>query len=469
MTAVARTARTQGRALPYAGFLLAAVLLGWGLALSPMITAIAAVGIALVSVVALRPALAASFLIVASLLLAGIDRGVLIPFLRPQEAVLGLVVVGLLVSVVGGAVTGRMRLTLRFDRIDVALIAMALAASVLPLALMVWRNEPKIELDDLLYALQLWKFYAVFLVVRAGVRTPEEVGRCLWITMAAAAVVGLLGILQSLGLFGVQQIMTDYFKPVDEDAESFDLTRATSTVGSPFSVGDVMIFAMAIAAAFLTRGHPRQLLLGGLAAFFLLCAFSSGQFSIVIGIVVAVVAFGLISRRLGRAVGGLLIIAVIAGIVLQPVIENRLRSFDNSAGIPSSWQGRIENLEVFFLPVLEEDRRWLTGVRPAARVPAPENWRTYVYIESGYVWLVWAGGLWLLLAFLAFLVVGMRRMARVARSRDDPVGVAAVAGFTALAVIGVLMILDVHLTLRGAGEVSFALLALGSRLPESDS
>ena len=469
MTAVARTRPAAGRFLLYGALVVTAVLLGAALGLDPYIAGVAATAIGLVVLVAVRPVVGAALLIVASLLMAGIDRGVLIPLLRPQEAVLGLVILGLALSFGAGVITGRHRLALRFERLDAVLLLLAVFASVLPLTVMYVRGDPRIESDDVLYALQLWKFYAVFVVFRVGVRTPQEVGRCLWIAMGSALVVGLVGVLQSLNLFGVQELMTVYFKPTEESAESFDLTRATSTVGSPFAVGDIMTFSSAIAAAFLVRGHRRRLVLGMLAGFFLFAAISSGQFSIAIGILTAVVAFGLIHRRLGRAVGALLVIAVIGGVVLQPVIENRLQAFNNASGLPRSWQGRVDNLQTYFLPVLAEDDRWLTGVRPAARVATDEAFRGgYIWIESGYVWLLWTGGVALLLTFVAFMLIAMRRMGRVARARDDAIGVAAGASFTALSVIAVLMVIDVHLTLRGSAELSFSLLALGHPRPPED-
>lgn len=466
VTALTRPRLTIGGVVGALVTLSIALLMAVGAALAPWATLVIALGLTVIAAVVLHPPLAASLLIVASLLLAGVDRGVLLPLLRPQEAILALVVIGLLVHrFVGVSLFGGIRLALRFDRIDAAILGMALASSVLPLGFMLLRDRA-IELDDVLYALQLWKFYAVFVVVRISVRTPDEVRRCLWTIMGSGLVVGVIGLLQALGLFGVQDLMTEYFKPVDEAASSFEsLTRATSTVGSPFAVGDVMTFCMAIAAGLLIRGNNRRVLLGSLAAVFLVSAMSSGQFSIAIGVLVAVVAFGLITRRLGRSLAGLLVIAMVAGLVLQPVIQNRLSAFDSPSGLPRSWEGRVANLETFFLPLLKEDLNWVTGVRPAARVPAPENWREYVYMESGHVWLLWTGGIFFFLAFVIFLAVAMSKMAQVARARSDAIGVAAIASFTALAVIAVLMILDVHLTLRGAGELSFALLALGLPRP----
>lgn len=430
--------------------------------MAPGRTVVIAAGLGLITVVALSPPFGVYLVLVATLLLAGIDRGVLIPLLRPQEAVMVLVALGIVLHVfVSPTLLGERRIRLTFDRVDGVLLFLAVSGSLLPLAFMLIR-EREIAQDDVLYALQMWKLYAVFLIARSSIRTPSEVNRCLWVAMAAAAIVALVGIFQSLGLFGVQGLMTSYFKPLEDNASSFDLTRATSTVGSAFAVGDIMLFCLAIAAGFLVRGHHRRVTLAALAALFVFGAVSAGQFSIIIGLGVTVLIFSAITRRVGRSLLAFAAVGIVAATVLQPVIDNRLQEFENrGSGLPRTWQGRLDNLETFFWSELTSDLNWVTGVRPDARVPAPEPWREWVYIESGHTWLLWTGGIVFLLAFFIFLAVAMPLVARAARGRKDAVGVAAIASFTALAVVAVLMIIDVHLTLRGAGELSFVLLALG--------
>lgn len=439
-------------------FLTIACAVGVGAARAPIATAVMAVGITIVLAVALHPPLAAYGLLVATFLLGGIDRGVLIPLMRPQEALLLLVIVGLVAHLILAPTLG-LRSHVRFipNRVDLLLLLLAFTGSVLPLMWMLVRERP-IEADDVFYALQLWKYLAVFLVFRASITTPTDVSRCLWVAMSGAVVLGAIGILQGLGLFGVPALMEAYFKPLDDSIAS---VRATSTLGSAFAVGDVMTFCLAIAAAWMVRGHPARLRLALLAAFFVIGAVASGQFSVVIGVVVAALVLGVLTRRIGRAVVSLAVVAIIAGLALQPVIDNRLEGFDTPSGLPRSWQGRLDNLETFFWPQIAADFNWVTGVRPAARVDAPESWREFVYIESGHTWLLWSGGVLFFVAYFAFLAAALTAMVRVARSRDDSVGVAATAAVTALAVTAVLMVLDVHLTLRGAAELSFALLALG--------
>jgi hypothetical protein len=155
-------------------------------------------------------------------------------------------------------------------------------------------------------------------------------------------------------------------------------------------------------------------------------------------------------------------VALVSGLATQPVVERRLSGFDSAQGLPPSWLGRVENLRTFFWPELFSNFNFVLGVRPAARVPAPEVWRQYVWIESGHTWLLWNGGIPLLVAFFVFLGTSLQVTARVGRARFDAIGVAALASFASLVALAVLMVLDPHLTLRGSADLLFSLLALAT-------
>jgi hypothetical protein len=459
VTVVAKP-RVPGReAGAWAGAVLSALLLGAAAAMAPLPVVVAGIGMALVGVVAAYPPVAAYLLLFVTPLLAGLDRGVLVPLLRPHEAVAVVLGAGVVAHLIlAAARSSRPALSLRTHRVDATILALAVSASVVPLMWMVIRQR-QISQDDVLSSLQLWKYFAIFLLVRLTVRTPRQVRTALWITMAATSVVALLGILQALGVAGAQELILAVWSPLDE-ASDFARNRATSTLGSSFAVADVMVFSMAIAAGLLINRQAHPVALALLGVLFAFGAVAAGQFSGVIGIVVGVFAFGLVTRRMGSSFLSLTAVGAIAGLALQPVIQNRLDSFDTTSGLPPSWSGRLDNLQTYFWPELTRDLQWVTGVRPSARIPAPESWREWIYIESGHTWLLWTGGILLVFAFLVFVAVAMRTVLRIARERQDSVGTAAVASFTALGVMAVLMVLDPHLTLRGSADLSFALLAL---------
>jgi hypothetical protein len=175
------------------------------------------------------------------------------------------------------------------------------------------------------------------------------------------------------------------------------------------------------------------------------------------------VTVGLSLGRLRRVrVVGLPVTAS-AVLLLWPVVGQRVADFNSPFGLPQSWvgpHGRLANLETFFWPRLFSDFNWLTGVQIAARVRPPEPWREWVWIESGQTWLLWSGGVLFFISCFAFLWIAIRTVAEIARRRDDAVGVAAIGSLTALWLNVVLMTFDVHLTLRGSADLSFALLAL---------
>ncbi len=110
------------------------------------------------------------------------------------------------------------------------------------------------------------------------------------------------------------------------------------------------------------------------------------------------------------------------------------------------------------------DHNWLLGVRPSARVTVPGKILGYVWIESGYTWLLWGGGIPLLASYLAFVVAVIRKGWAYA-NRAGAVGIVATAVAAAAASQVILMVFDPHLTYRGSGDALFLLLALMRTLP----
>jgi hypothetical protein len=463
--AVDRTERTP-RATSTAWLALGALALAVGAAplvvLSPSLAVAGVSALALVAAIWAYPQLGAYLLVAVTPLVAGIDRGSVLPALRPNEALGLLVAVALLARGFTRLAAGA-PMRIRFNRIDGSILLLAVLSSIFPLLWMIGRGRA-VTADDILHALELWKYYAIFVMVRSSVRTEQQVRTCLWLSMGAGSIVALVAILQSMNLFGVPGLLATWYAPAGE-ARVLDNSRGTSTLSQSFAVADLMIFNLAIALGFLARGDRRRWLLFGLAGIFLVGTIASGQISGFIGLLIGLGAVGFVTGQLKRVLG-LICALPVAGLALWPVIERRLSGFDSPGLLPQSWSARLDNLRTFFWPEIFSDWNLVLGVRAAARVPSPE-WRRalgipgdYVFIESGHTWLLWTGGIPLLIAFFVFLWTTMSAVGRVARERMDAIGVAAVASYTSLAVVAVLMTLDTHLNLRGSADLLFSLLAL---------
>lgn len=424
---------------------------------SPLLSIAVGLVLLLVTVVFLRPVLGTYVVLALTPLLVGMDRGALVPLLRPNEALA--ILVGGIVATRGAVLWLRgSRWPREVRRVELALVALAFTSSVLPVLWLAARGA-ELTADDLQYSIMLWKYFFLYLLVRCTVRSEQQVGRCLWIILGTSAAVGGVAILQSLQVPGVLDLVSTYYAPFGDEGAVTN-QRGTSTLASSIAVGDVMAYSLAIALGWLLRGSRRRVPLVALSMFFVLGGLASGQFSGAIALLVAVAAVGFITGQLRRAAYAAVPAAALGALLLRPVIERRLTGFSSNEGLPRSWVGRLENLQTFFWPELFSDFNVVLGVRPSARVPAPETWRDYVWIESGHTWLLWSGGIPLFLAFFYFLWTALRSVARVARERQDAIGAAAVGCFSALCVLGVLMTLDLHLTLRGSADLLFPLLAL---------
>jgi hypothetical protein len=443
-----RVAVVAGVAVGASGF-------GALLELSPLIALFLLVAGALLTLVYHRPAVVAYLIIFLTPILAGINRGSVIPFFRPNEAV---------DLLLGGALALRgllklragTKLRLRLDNLEWSIVAMAVLSSVVPL-LWLYVRQISPTSDDLLYSLVLWKYLGLYAVIRFSIRTAEEVRIALWLSMGACAVVCLVAALQSLNMLGVPHLLSTYYAPFGVDG-ALTIARGSSLLSLPAAVGDLAILNLAVAVGMLTRRMGNRYVLFGLCGLFMIGVLSSAEFSSVIALVFAGIAIASVvggRRVLKFGVPG----AAVGAFALWPVVEGRLAGFQSATGLPVSWVGRLNNLRTYFWPQLFSNWNWLLGVRPAARVPSTTQAFGYVWIESGYTWLLWGGGVPLLASYFAFVWIAMRRAWSLAHGAG-PVGAAALGILAILASQLVSMIFDPHLTYRGSADALIALLAM---------
>jgi hypothetical protein len=427
---------------------------------APFYTAVVSAALVFAVVVAIHPPVAAYTLLAITPLVVGLNRSTVVPALRVNEVVVLLAGAALIArGIVLWAIQARPT-RFRLRKLEVALGALLVTGSILPIVWLGARGRA-ITRDDVLYALVLWKLVATYFVIRAAVRSEQHVRKCLWISFASVSVVAVIGIGQALEVAPITSFVARFFAP-DGLTAIVTNNRATSTIGNAIAFADVMAIHAAVAAAWIIRRHRRRVVLFALAALFAVAALASGQLSGVLALFIAAIATSFITRRRVALAVAAIPIIVLALVVLRPVVEQRLSRVDPSTNLPQSWVARGQNLDTYFLPELSEPKQIALGVRPAARVPAHEGWRDWVYIESGYVWILWTGGIPFLIAFLFYLWRAYRSTSIQARHRSDAVGVAAVGAVAALAIVAVLMALDPHLTMRGTADASVALLALAT-------
>jgi putative peptidoglycan lipid II flippase len=423
--------------------------------LKPPMAVAALVALAVMACVWRWPPLAAYLAIGLTPLTVSLNLVHALPLIRPNEALdllLGSALAARGLMLIRSGELPRIRLT----QVELAMVFMAVANSVMLLLWMVLRQQP-IGQDDILYALVIWKLLGLYALVRWSVSTDRQIRRCLWISVAVACAVALMAILQVLGLAGVPKLLAEIFDSgsVAEPTGG----RGGSLLGLPAATADLMIFNLAVIVGLWTRYRRRRPVLAAAAALMVFGVLASGEFASALGLLVGMVCIALVTSS-PRLLGLFAMATVVGAVLLWPVISQRLLGFQSASGLPTSWTSRLYNLRTYYWPTLFSDWNWVLGVRPSARVVVPSQSSGYVWIESGYSWLLWGGGIPLLASFAYFVAVTARAGWNAARSGRDGRSVAGVALFTAVIVLVAVMSLDPHLTYRGSGDEFFFLIAL---------
>lgn len=382
-------------------------------------------------------------------LLGGGRRGELIPILRPSEA--------LLLGVAGAAGVLALRSYLLGHRwrftpkpLDWWMLAFALFSSITPLLWLLARAEP-VDFSLILAASPIVKYLVLYLVARMSIRTEAEAQLVMKAMVAGGLFLFVVALAENAGIGPVKSFLTTF-----AGAPTEDFGRAFTTLGSAIASGAVMSIAAALAFShgIANKSIPwlfvTGLLFGG--------AISTGQASAALGAMVALFCVAIHHRVVGKTLVFGAPFMLIIGVLAVPLVQERLSQTASGSIFPQSWVIRWANLSKLYFPDLA-DGGWILGVTPETVLLPPDTWRTEVFIESGYVWALWIGGVPLLLAMVGMLVAGWRAFRTPSMSLDA--NAMRIATRSTIAFIALFSLIDPHTSLRGGADMLYLLLGAG--------
>ncbi len=444
--------------------LVGAVLAGLAVAVAGPLGIVAVVGTIFVLAVARQPMVGIIALVALTPLLSGYFRGVPVPFFRPHELVMVATLIGVGLSGLAGLLEGR-RWRLDLQPIDAAFAALAFFGSVVPVLLSIGRSRP-IDGSGIGQVVILPKYLLLFLLFRGVVRTGKHVRDVVVVSGVVGVVVAAVGIAQSF--FNSQ--VNDVLLGARYQASDYLLSgRGTSTTGNSIVYGTLMALLVSVALSLLFS-HLDKPLFGesarrkttfGLVAsalVYFLGVLSSGQISPTVAVIVVIVVAVAVVRK-AHFLYAFPPVAALGVLAIWPQVRRRLDEFEQTGGLPVSWQTRLDNLQRFYLPEFDDASNRVLGVRLDVTADFDQVLGEEVFLESGYVWFIWVGGVFLLLAALGFLFTGLVRTWPRLRESDPWVRAAATASFSAFIYIALLLSIDQHLTLRASTDLFVMLLA----------
>lgn len=361
---------------------------------------------AVVALTARHPAFGCAALAIGVPLTTALGRDTVIPVLRPNEAILVLVLAG-----IGLRYLWR-RPSISYIGLDLAIVTFAVGTSLIPW-LVLWFSRVSMDLDTwraVLGPLQFLVVYVCFAQLRGSGRNVKWL---LNLALLATVIDGVVAVLELQDFPpGIRSLFDTYFpagRPPPPPGSGY---RPTALLANYSAVG---AFAMlgALLAVVLTKKNDSRL-----NNFWLTAAMAVNLAALVASLtwapaVALVLGLGVVfwySRRMPWQiwVGGLVLVAVTAA--LWPVVSDRIEGSNVDVGSIQNIDARLKNWQFYFLPVLAEHVWFGTGtIIPGELPPYLSDFVDSEFIRMGFrAGLVGIGLLMLMFTWVAAIALRYR-------------------------------------------------------------
>ncbi|MEM7127346.1 MAG: hypothetical protein AAF702_13520 [Chloroflexota bacterium] len=372
---------------------------------SPWLAIMAILGVAGLILFLTRPITLCYMLIGTIVISSGMERGAIVPLLKPNELAL----------LLAAGITILIALAKRSVRISgssyswYSFLTLGVGTVLIPLISYIIRGVDLSSRDLLILAAPL-QYFLLFWVFATLPRTKNQRYGLLFLMVMAGGLVAFIGLLQAANVGLVVNLLDNYYPSSHGDVAS-EAGRVTSLLGAWNATGIFLMAVTLLGWAILPESNSSQtrFVLIGTLCLILLGLIATGSFA---GIGVLILGLALMSLLQGKGVKLLtgILFGVVVGIlilvilqpILGPLIEQRLAyQFGGTQGqsgwIPQTLSFRFQVWEELFLPAIWEEPIW--GIHPT--IPDDFGWHA---MESQYIFLLFTGGLVGLVGWLLWLV-----------------------------------------------------------------
>ncbi|MDQ6837265.1 MAG: O-antigen ligase family protein, partial [Actinomycetota bacterium] len=356
---------------------------------SPLRLLVLVLGLALLVVTVIRPAVGCGVVALAAPLVGGLGRNVLVPLLRPSEAITLLVVFGALLY----HLPQRRRRPVQ--PLDLMVAAYAIVVVVIP-ALVLGFTGIATDLDTVRIVLAPLQYLTIYMLFSRVDLTDSDRRFILNLSMGASVVIAAVGIAQLANLPGVRSAVSTYYVHSSAAAICQDgVCRPTSLLEHWASFGAYSVLQFLVALALITTEAP-----GFSSRWLTLVMTANGVAVLASQTQAAVVAllFGTVlmfwyGSRIPRQVTYAAVGLVVALIVFWPQVQARYTQQKGSPisqdrVVPQSLRTRIQYWDAYFLPVVRDHLWFGTGTVIPGEVPE----RLKLFVDNEYLRMAFRAG-----------------------------------------------------------------------------
>jgi hypothetical protein len=389
----------------------------------------------IVGLTARHPILGCALLAVGVPLTTSLGRGTVIPLLRPNEAIVLLVLAGLALRYLLS------RQVVTYTGLDIAISFFAVGISVIPW-LVLLATRANIDFDTWRVVLGPLQFLAVYLCFAQDRASDDHLKWLLNLTLLVSLIVGVIAILQLQDFPpGTRDLVNTYY-PSDRPVPIYDINayRPTSILGVYGTVGAYATLNFILALTLVHRKNSRlnEAWLTTAMVVNLASVIASLTWAPAVGLLVGAALVLWYGRRVPSQiwVGAATLVVVL--VILWPAVSARIVDQQISLGNIQTIDTRFQNWQVFFLPTLAEHMWFGTGTLLPSQLPASlADFVDSEYLRIGFrAGLIGIGLLISMLSIVGFTAWRCRDSPDLWRRRLGAASLAAVvvvvlAGFTA--------------------------------------